>query len=138
MVTDKKSDKKSSSRQTPPKRETGMLMERVKLPKAKSEHPEPDQAEGQPLLPHERDGTTGPSGTGLANQEERSREVIGQAAEDTENGLKDTDRRGIPSDIVASDVPGSDTSPKNTPEGKGKKNNKGEKAGKAEKGDGSA
>jgi hypothetical protein len=138
MVTDKKSDKKSPSGQTPPKRETGMLTERVKLPKAKSEYPEQDQAEGQPLLPHERDETTGPSGTGLTSQEERSREVIGQAAEDTEHGLKDTDRRGIPSDIVASDVPESDTTPKNTPGGQGKKSNKGEKAGKAEKGDGSA
>ena len=136
MVTDKKSDKKSPSGQTPPKRETGMLTERVKLPKAKSEHPEQDQAEGQPLLPHERDETTGPAGTGLANQEERSRDVIGQAAEDTERGLKDTDRRGIPSDIVASDVPASDTALKNTPEGKGKKSDKGEKAGKVEKGDG--
>lgn len=138
MVNDKKSDKKSRSGQTPPKRETGMLTERVKLPKAKSEHPEQDQAEGQPLLPHERDETTGPAGTGLANQEERSRDVIGQAAEDTEHGLKDTDRRGIPSDIVASEVPGSDTASKNTPGGKGEKSNKGEKAAKAEKGDGSA
>jgi hypothetical protein len=102
-----------------------MLTERVKLPKAKSEHPEPDQAEGQPLLPHERDETTGPAGTGLANQEERSRDVIGQAAEDTEHGLKDTDRRGIPSDIDASDAPESDTARKNTPGGKGKKSDKG-------------
>jgi hypothetical protein len=140
MVTDKKSDKKSGknppSGQTPPKQETGILTERVELPKPKSEHPEQDQAEEQPLLPHERDETTGPAGTGLTNQEERSREVIGQAAEDTQRGLKDTDRRGIPSDIVASDVPEPDTAPKNTPGGKGKKSDKGEKAGKVEKGDG--
>ncbi len=108
------------------------------MPKPKSEHPEQDQAEGQPLLPHERDETTGPSGTGLASQEERSRDVIGQAAEDTERGLKDTDRRGIPSDIVASDVPAPDTAPNNTSEGKGKKSDKGEKAGTVEKGDGAA
>ena len=136
MVTDKKSDKKSPSGQIPPKQETGVLTERVELPKPKSEHPEPDQAEGQPLLPHERDETTGPAGTGLANQEERSREVIGQAAEDTEHGLKDTDRRGIPSDIVASDVRAADTAPLDRPGGKGKKSRKGEKAGKVEKGDG--
>jgi hypothetical protein len=38
-----------------------------------------------------------------------SQDVIGQAKEDTEAGLKDTDRRGIPSDIVASETPASDT-----------------------------
>lgn len=136
MVTDKKSDKKPPSRQIPPKQETGVLTERVELPKPKSEHPAQDQAEGQSLLPHERDQTTGPTGAGLANEEERSRNVIGQAAEDTERGLKDTDRRGIPSDIEASDVRPSDTAPQNTPGGKGKKNDKGEKTGKVEKGDG--
>jgi hypothetical protein len=133
MVTDKKSDKKPPSGQIPPKQETGVLAERVELPKpkSKSEHP----AQEQSLLPHERDQTTGPAGAGLANQDERSREVIGQAAEDTEHGLKDTDRRGIPSDIVASDVRPSDTAPSNMPEGKGKKSHEGEKAGKVEKGD---
>ena len=33
---------------------------------------------------------------------------MGQAAEDTKRGLKDTDRRGIPSDIIASDADGGD------------------------------
>ncbi|SCY28833.1 hypothetical protein SAMN05216420_104120 [Nitrosospira sp. Nl5] len=73
-------------------------------------NPEPGQeAQGetdeQPLLPHERDETTRSQGTSRDNEDERSRAVVGQAAEDTEHGLKDTDRRGIPSDIVASDAP---------------------------------
>src|SRR5688500_5685948 len=127
MVTDKKSDKKPPSGQIPPKQETGVLAERVELPKpkSKSEHPAQDEAEGQSLLPHERAQTTGPAGAGLANQDERSRDVIGQAAEDTERGLKDTDRRGIPSDIVASDVGASETAPPKMPGGKCKKSDKG-------------
>jgi hypothetical protein len=136
MVNDKKPGKKPSSGQIPPKQETGILIERVELSKPKPECPAQDQAEEQPLLPHERDQTTGPAGAGLTNEDERSRDVIGQAAEDTEHGLKDTDRRGIPSDIVASDAPASDATLPNMPEGKGKKSDKGEKGGKVEKGDG--
>jgi hypothetical protein len=34
--------------------------------------------------------------------------VVEQAREDTEHGLKDTDRRGIPSDIIAPKVPPAD------------------------------
>ena len=93
---------KHSTQQTPPKKETGVLTERADLT-----NPEPEagnKAEEQTLLPHERDQTTRPTGTGLAG-DEQSREVIGQAKKDTERGLKDTDRRGIPSDIVESDVP---------------------------------
>jgi hypothetical protein len=74
--------------------------QRVDLP-----NPEPHarhQTEEQPLMPHERDETTRPTATSLGTSNELSREVIEQAREDTEHGLKDTDRRGIPSDIVAS------------------------------------
>jgi hypothetical protein len=76
-------------------------------------HPEPDQnvanaAADKPLLPHERDQTTGGQGTSQGNEDKRSRAVIGQAAEDTKRGLKDTDRRGIPSDIMGSDIGGAD------------------------------
>ena len=76
-------------------------------------HPKPDlnvenEADEKSLLPHERDQTTGRQGTSLGNENERSRAVIGQAAEDSKRGLKDTDRRGIPSDINASDDSGAD------------------------------
>lgn len=79
--------------------------ERVELVNPQPDQETQSQPDEQPLLPHERDETTRSQGTGLGNEDERSRAVIGQAAEDTEHGLKDTDRRGIPSDIVASDVP---------------------------------
>ena len=104
----KKPDEKHSTQQTPPKKETGVLTERADLT-----NPEPNaknQAEEQTLLPHERDQTTRPTGTGQAG-DEQAREVIGQAKKDTERGLKDTDRRGIPSDIVESDVPAEDDKP---------------------------
>ncbi|SOD41784.1 hypothetical protein [Nitrosovibrio sp. Nv4] len=102
MATDKKP---LSKQQKPPRQETGVLTERVELSNPEPERQEQNQAEQQTLLPHERDQTTGPASAGEANEDEHSRAVIGQAAEDTEHGLKDTDRRGIPSDIVASDVP---------------------------------
>lgn len=54
----------------------------------------------QNLLPHERDQTTRSQGTGQDNEDESSRGKIEQAAEDTRRGLKDTDRRGIPSEII--------------------------------------
>ena len=60
------------------------------------------------LLPHERDETTRHQSTGLGNENEHSRAVIGQAADDTEHGLRDTDLHGIPSDIVAWDIADSD------------------------------
>lgn len=80
--------------------------ERVELANPEPEQEAQSQPDEQPLLPHERDETTRSQGTSLGNEDERSRAVIGQAAEDTKHGLKDTDRRGIPSDIVASDTPG--------------------------------
>jgi hypothetical protein len=105
----------SNSRNKPPsksgpRKETGMLTERVELtgPDAEQKPLNPAVSEEETLMPHERDQTTKPVGTGQPNENEMSRAVIGQAAEDTEHGLKDTDRRGIPSDIVKSDVPASE------------------------------
>jgi len=101
-------DKKSPSRQIRGREETGTLTEKVDLPK-----PEPggeDQTEHQMLLPHERDETTRPAGTSHRG-DEHSREIIEQAHDDTKQGLKDTDRRGIPSDIVDSDIPAADDIP---------------------------
>jgi hypothetical protein len=103
----------SNSRNKPPakpgpRKETGMLTERVELtgPDAEQKPLNPSVSEEETLMPHERDQTTKPAGTSEPNENEMSRAVIGQAAEDTEHGLKDTDRRGIPSDIVKSDLPG--------------------------------
>lgn len=68
-----------------------------------------ERADDQMMMPHERDETTRRQATSKGNENEMSQDVIGQAKEDTEAGLKDTDRRGIPSDIVASATPASDT-----------------------------
>jgi hypothetical protein len=99
------------------RKETGVLTERVELPSPDSEQKpfNPAVSEEETLLPHERDQTTKSVGTSQPNENEMSRAVIGQAAENTRHGLKDTDRRGIPSDIVKSDVPGSGLS-SNVPE----------------------
>jgi hypothetical protein len=92
------------------RKETGMLTERVELtgPDAEQKPLNPAVSEEETLMPHERDQTTKPAGTSQPNENEMSQAVIGQAAEDTKQGLKDTDRRGIPSDIVKSDLPGSE------------------------------
>ena len=97
------------------KKETGgqpgnetLPTERVELANPKPGQNVKNQADGQSLLPHERDQTTGREGTSRGNEDERSRAIMGQAAEDTKRGLKDTDRRGIPSDIIASDADGGD------------------------------
>jgi len=90
-----------------PENET-LPTEQVKLANPEPEQKAENPADEQALLPHERDETTRRQGTSLGNEDERSRAVMGQAAEDTKRGLKDTDRRGIPSDIIASDVGGSD------------------------------
>jgi len=95
-------ENKRSGKPIPPEKETGVEQQRVDL-----RNPEPEaqnQTEEQPLLPHERDQTTRPTGTAAPNSIEQARDVIEQAREDTEHGLKDTDRRGIPSDIAGSDV----------------------------------
>ncbi|HEU4854500.1 MAG TPA: hypothetical protein VFS89_04335 [Nitrosospira sp.] len=98
--------------------ETGVLTERVDLPNSKPRAK--DKEEHQTLLPHERDETTRPTGTSRPG-DEHSREVIEQAHEDTKQGLKDTDRRGIPSDIVDSDIPAADDIPGVSPDDKAKK-----------------
>jgi hypothetical protein len=92
------------------RKETGMMTERVELkgPRTEQEPLNPTVSEEETFMPHERDQTTKPTGTSQPNENEMSKAVIGQAAEDTEHGLKDTDRRGIPSDIVKSDVPASE------------------------------
>jgi hypothetical protein len=85
--------------------------ERVDLANPEPEHEREiaqNHAHERPLLPHERDETTRHQSTGLGNENERSRAVIGQAAEDTEHGLRDTDLHGIPSDIIAWDIVDSD------------------------------
>ena len=56
------------------------------------------------MLPHERDESTGPTGTNAVG-DEQSREIIKKAYDDTKQGLKDTDRHGIPSDIKSSQLP---------------------------------
>lgn len=78
--------------------------ERVELANRQPEQKAQNQEDERPLLPHERDETTRPQGTSQGNENEHSRAVVGQAAEDTKRGLKDTDRRGTPSDIIASDA----------------------------------
>jgi hypothetical protein len=103
-------EKEKEAGKLPPHAEGETLpTEHVEL--AKPERETRSQASEKTLLPHERDQTTGLQGTGLGNENERSQELIGQAAADTEHGLKDTDLHGIPSDIIASDA-----SPSNVPE----------------------
>ena len=97
-----KSESRRSGKPVPSEKETGVEQQYVVL-----SNPEPktqSQTEEQPLLPHERDQTTRPTGTAAPNSIGQARDVIEQARADTEHGLKDTDRRGIPSDIVASDL----------------------------------
>jgi hypothetical protein len=93
--------------------ETGTLTEKVDLPKSKPRAK--DKEEPQTLLPHERDETTRPAGTSHRGNE-HTRKVIEQAHDDTKQGLKDTDRRGIPSDIVDSDIPAADDIPGVSPD----------------------
>ncbi|MGH8762943.1 MAG: hypothetical protein ACREUR_06875 [Nitrosospira sp.] len=61
--------------------------------------PAPNREEEQLLLPHDRDEATGSESTGSATTSQESRDTIKQAVEDIEHGLKDTERRGIPSDV---------------------------------------
>jgi hypothetical protein len=72
-------------------------------------HESKQRADDQMMMPHERDETTRRQATSKGNENEMSQDVIDQAKEDTAAGLKDTDRRGIPSDIVASETLASDT-----------------------------
>ncbi|SEP98022.1 hypothetical protein [Nitrosomonas ureae] len=78
--------------------ETGFKEEKIDLPDRISENKKTDP---DMMLPHERDETTGPTGTNEKGSE-KSRDVIKRAHDDTKHDLKDTDRRGIPSDIDSS------------------------------------
>jgi hypothetical protein len=79
--------------------EAGLLEENINLPNNSSNS---KKADSEMMLPHERDQTTGPTGTNEKGNE-RARTVIKQAHDDVHRGLKDTDRRGIPSDINSSE-----------------------------------
>ncbi len=81
--------------------ESGLLEENIDLPNQSSKS---KQSESDKMLPHERDETTGPTGTNAIGNEQ-SREVMKKAYDDTKQGLKDTDRRGMPSDIKSSASP---------------------------------
>ncbi|SCX96559.1 hypothetical protein [Nitrosospira sp. Nsp13] len=61
--------------------------------------PSPKQEKRELLLPHDRDETTGSASTASATAHQESRDTVQQAVEDIERGLKDTERRGIPSDV---------------------------------------
>lgn len=54
------------------------------------------------LLPHERDQTAGLESS--KSNKETLRKIIKKAHKDAESGLKDTDLRGIPSDIVKTKI----------------------------------
>lgn len=87
--------KKQPRRQQTPagaKKKTGHLAQQKPLSSKQEE-------EGDLLLPHDRDETTGSGSTASATVNQESRDTIKQAAEDIESGLKDTERRGIPSDV---------------------------------------
>ncbi len=86
-----------------------LLTQPVQLNNPFPGHESKKRADDQMMMPHERDETTRRNATSKGNENEMSQDVIGQAKEDTESGLKDTDRRGIPSDIVASETPASNT-----------------------------
>jgi hypothetical protein len=86
-----------------------LLTQPVQLNNPFPGHESKERADDQMMMPHERDETTRRQATSHGNENEMSQDVIDQAKEDTEAGLKDTDRRGIPSDIVASETPASDT-----------------------------
>lgn len=79
----------------------GIKEERIDLSNKVSEN---NKADSEMMLPHERDETTGPTGTNDV-ENEQSREIIKKAHDDTKHGLKDTDRHGIPSDLESSDSP---------------------------------
>ncbi|MEO5655353.1 MAG: hypothetical protein ABIR00_05145 [Nitrosospira sp.] len=83
-------------------KETGLVTGDVKLTKPDSAQKWHVKAEGESLLPHERDETTGATATGNPNETGLGRAVMGQAADDIEHGLEDTDCRGIPSNILGS------------------------------------
>ena len=82
-----------------------LLTQPVQLNNPYPGHESKERADEQMMMPHERDETTRRDATGKGNENRMSQDVIEQAKEDTEHGLKDTDLRGIPSDIIASGMP---------------------------------
>lgn len=106
-------DKKNSTKKN--QKRTGMLTEVVDL----TNHSEKENQTESPLLPHERDETTGPASTQKSG-DKRSRKLIKKAHDDTQRGMVDTDRRGIPSDIEESDIPSAEDIP-NVPNNKADK-----------------
>lgn len=102
-----KQDGKQGGQRITPEKKTGVRSQRIDLhhPDPKIQHQMEEQPlEEQPLLPHERNQAVRYISTGLGALNEQSGDVIGQIREDSEHGLEDTDRFGVPSDIVASDV----------------------------------
>lgn len=89
--------RKHPARQLPPRNDADLKERAVDL--AHQKPLPPGQEEEQLLLPHDRDETTGSASTGSATTSRESRDTIKQAVEDIEHGLKDTERRGIPSDV---------------------------------------
>ena len=80
----------------PQKKSTGVL--EVKVDLADEENPKQSER-----LPHERDEST--ESQDRPDENEVLREDMHRAHDDTERGLKDTDLRGIPSDIEKSKIP---------------------------------
>jgi hypothetical protein len=64
----------------------------------RSQSPSQGKPQNEPRLPHERDESVGardPSQSGSAASQRR----IEQATDDIDRGLRDTERRGVPSDV---------------------------------------
>jgi hypothetical protein len=59
----------------------------------------PGASTGNPKMPHERDESARGMGNRLNETLPPSKREVSQAHEDTERGLVDTERRGIPNDI---------------------------------------
>lgn len=109
---DKAKSPQANAENRPVQKEAGnerLLTQPVQLNNPYPGHESKERADDQMMMPHERDETTRRQATIHGNENEMSQDVIGQAKKDTEAGLKDTDRRGIPSDIVASELPASAT-----------------------------
>jgi hypothetical protein len=81
-----------------------LLTQPVQLNNPRPGHESKERADDQMMMPHERDETTRAQATSQGNENRMSQDVVEQAKQDTEAGLKDTDRRGIPSDVVASET----------------------------------
>lgn len=84
---------------------------RVPLPDAEDTNVARPAREHEPRLPHERDEAPDPpESTPGGPHEIGPRQVIEQAGRDIRRGLRDTERRGTPSD-----VPGPGTVPEQSP-----------------------